>query len=659
MDKKFSVILIFLLLILGLLVFITFFLNLSKKAKLNQKIDNNIVNLNDKNQDFFEGKPKKSKSPLPLPQIIVDNWTRQDLYSSFPNSLTSFHLKQNFSLDEVTGFSEILSASDSIKQEKNNVFTYNNDKTNSLTFDTKTGNFLYSSKEGISLPENKNIQNSINLFLLRLNLYDNTLRSFTSFQRKSTPGIIYYEVHRDRDIIGAPIFNFIGLANLDEGEKISDLSLMSILKNLPQDKDIYNSFDKRDGFVRYDQFNSITLGIDVQKNKIVYISSNLRPFNNKISSSNNSLITLDQAYQKLKNREEELFLTTPAGQGKINFNTIYPQNKGKLPNAVITETSLVYLESLPDFVQTELVPYYLFRGYGVLDSGYRVNLIAAVSASDQVKGVSTSSILAQEITGTQQQGTFEFTTPSPQPTDIKPSLSPSSSPKIDNIKPSLSPSPQSINPCDDPNLFSYQIGSQTSVFYNGSWIRCNQSTWREIGPDTPSLFVYITPNSSIHLNISADITYSDPPMVANSWQIVNYNNQLTINDLSRQYLYYEYLPIFFETPKNGWLIKKSQLSNLSKNIGNKLKLTDIETERLYFELKQTANKLSDENLQISLIPQDEVDKKLPLSVTHFNGKIYRYHFFIGSRNNDVLIPPILKPIVRQENLIIELGATIY
>ena len=128
---------------------------------------------------------------------------------------------------------------------------------------------------------------------------------------------------------------------------------------------------------------------------------------------------------------------------------------------------------------------------------------------------------------------------------------------------------------------------------------------------------------------------------------------------NNQYLYYEYdsTNISFSKPKEGWIIDKEKLKAFSQGLSNKLQLTPLESERLLFELNFSAADVKSDKLFIGLIPQQEIDQKLPLEISSSNTpEVLRYHFYVASANNNLVKPSILVPIQRGEFFILEFGS---
>ena len=169
---------------------------------------------------------------------------------------------------------------------------------------------------------------------------------------------------------------------------------------------------------------------------------------------------------------------------------------------------------------------------------------------------------------------------------------------------------------------------------------------RVTGP-SPSLFVYGTMGIKFLISPQFKLTYSDPAISEkNTWQIT----------MPHPYLYYEYSAVHFQKPDSGWVIERKNLEAFSQTISQSLALTNEETERLGIELTNALSYSKDTNLFIGLIPQSEVNEKLPLSISPQPENVYRYHFFITHHIPTVGSTPRLQPVERGNTTVIELGA---
>ena len=130
-----------------------------------------------------------------------------------------------------------------------------------------------------------------------------------------------------------------------------------------------------------------------------------------------------------------------------------------------------------------------------------------------------------------------------------------------------------------------------------------------------------------------------------------------MNGVSRPYIYYEYQPVTFNKPKLGWTVKKDEIGNFSKQIGKKLSLTELETQRVASEIGNSAKDVRYSTLFIGLIPQQELNSKLPISTTQQPQAFHRVHFYLtGATGTEPVSSPSLKPLERFPYMFLEIGA---
>lgn len=267
-----------------------------------------------------------------------------------------------------------------------------------LYLQKKTGSFLYKATDGYGRTSSSAAElepQRMQEFASTL-VADPTVKLAASYRKKSMPGVTYYEFYRDWSAVGLPVVSMLGLFNMPEQVKLSQLESAkdrrSIASSLKPDLDITATTDATDGRVRANDFNTITVGL--KNGRVVTIVSKLRLMGDQ-GMSNSSVIPYVDAVKRLETNQYAQILTSPAGSGKLDHSAVYPQNKATLRSVTVTDSRLTYLEELPYTAQSQLVPHYVFRGYGVLTSGYRVDVLAAVAATQK-------NVLGQS----QQQGTF-------------------------------------------------------------------------------------------------------------------------------------------------------------------------------------------------------------------------------------------------------------
>lgn len=173
---------------------------------------------------------------------------------------------------------------------------------------------------------------------------------------------------------------------------------------------------------------------------------------------------------------------------------------------------------------------------------------------------------------------------------------------------------------------------------------------------SPTLFVYGPLGSTISIIPGFTPSYSNPSLSQKKWQVtLRANGDLTANNETYSYLYYEHQKNTFTKPSEGWIVKKTELKQFTDRIAEKLALTVKEHERLEYELNFAASSEKSNDLFIGLIDRDEINTTLPL-ITIPQIPTSRLHFYIDKASQTKPNTPELQPIVRTSSLIVELGA---
>lgn len=185
-----------------------------------------------------------------------------------------------------------------------------------------------------------------------------------------------------------------------------------------------------------------------------------------------------------------------------------------------------------------------------------------------------------------------------------------------------------------------------------------------ISGQTPSLFLYSPKNQNVSITLPTFLTYTDPATTnGNIWNVTALPNGTTqtTNGLTFPFLYYEYnkAKVTFANPQTGFSIPYGQWeTTVRNNIAAKLGLTKAETDQLVIEVKNVLFQLPKANyLTLSLVPEDEINAKLPLSINPQPDTIHRILILITSSEKLVTIStPVLTPLSRAGFTAIELGA---
>lgn len=726
--------------LLILIIAVAFFTSGNKSTQIN------IQSGDSDNKVLTNGQPQTSQiSAPPFPRINVKTWQENAIKPRIQTSSRVYGLKNDFTEQYIKSLAKKIIGTENISLNSSYYqgIIENSNELSIFLFHKETGAFSYISSRGIPLKyDNKLSKNNVQLksFILSL-ILDPTLEITASYKRKdSIPEITYYEIHRNWEKIGLPIYATIGLLNLDE---LDSLSSMTFTQREIVDSNIYDTSDNSNNYARQNDFNTMTLAVvdgGHGNARIVSLSSNLKQL---IPSQikTDQIISYDEALSKLKANQQEFILTSPLGIGQPDFNKVYTSSVVSANKGTISDSKLSYLEQ-PNS-QSHYVPYYIFKGTTKLDSGFNTKFVAGVSAvKNNVYGISTK-YLAQD--NSQKQSTFEN-----RPT-IESTIA-QTQPTIEKVKPTILPNDGCI-PTEgelDPiyefqssrfgylpsgtfknkttNEFTqqskyvtalerewYYIPTSSSFDIKNILYKIDQFSSARFNPDTvikeespeakedakkrygfyyeffqnslrvsrdlnplidelsrreiaatcpirvtggsPTIFVYIKPQTVINIHPLFQLTYSESPLSnLNAWTVSSYGNILKINNLSRDYIYYEYYPISFERPPTGWNIKKTNLPNFAEIISDNLALKSPEKERLLFELKHASWNINSENLFIGVIPEYEVNEKLPLSVVP-SIHIKRFHFYVGTSLGQKISAPNLEAIERKNEMLLELGAS--
>lgn len=691
-DKK-KIIFIAAVAVLLLIMATSFMIkNTSKRAseRVSKKTDNTKTN-----NSSSEAKPKGS-----FPNVKVVQWTHTDSPLSAARPYVSYTFKTAYSPTEANAFAARFGFGDSPQKKDSSNFYSRTDAF--LLFNTTNGSYVFYDKNGLSLGNSSlpAIQN-VKPYIERMGVNDATLGTVNTYRKKSQSGIVYFEIHRDWASVGGPILNQLGLLNLPETSSLSSIN-QSTFKSAAKDEDIYGTNDGSDGYKRADEFNTMTIGIEEATQKVVTMRSNIRPFLSQTAPQ--PLISYAQATQLLAAGKATSIYTAPAGQGVVDWEKVYPSDTVQIQNAEVTESVIAYLEELPAQTQNSLTPYYLFKGFAQSPSGYRIQFIAAIDAVDHsVTPLSLFNRLVGQAWAQQPNssglklGTFSFITPSvtPAPTNgITPPTIPDSSSECVPLESEL----QNISDWSGLSVGYYEGRlpltpmSQPAGYYIVSgggaglnedalirWIdsvlergtsqqlRDIQDIMRDIltisdcpirlTGASPTLFAYSDVPRTYSIFPKTHITYADPALTQRIWEVHVDNDELMVQGIDRPYLYYEYQKIDFDRPTKGWVVDKHDLPQFAYIVGTKLGLRDVEQERLVFELNHAATAIDSGTLFVGLIPDGELTQKLPLSVEPDTTSIHRIHFYVGSAHTDNHDEPILKPIQREKNMILELGAS--
>lgn len=651
----------------------------------------------------------ETNTPLRIikpPEVKFAHWQFPANTVVSTNAVPVYYLKSNYDDASIQNFGQKLGVTSAIQEKNESVMM--GDSNAFLLFNKGTGAFTYFTRTGLKLASDKNTEESIIAVLKDLGIYDTSLRLTATYRKKNQSTVRYFEFHRNWDRLRLPIYSKPGLLNMPENLSFSTFSFTPQRGVAAVDTSIYETSDQSDGLARQRDFNTVTVAVSEKDNQIMYLSSSLRPLNSEKLSLTN-MLSLEEAKSALLSGQNTEVMTIPAGEGAVKWESVYPQNIADADEATISEVTIAYLEEAPTQVQVELKPWYIFKGLATLKSGYRVRFIATIPAAKQtqtflqkVLNFLASPVAAQSYEnqyGSQKQGTFQLSAPSPTPSPtptipvvIPPTTPPtgpsSCTPALEKIQPlqdwrgiqvGYYPGEPPLTPLSQPA--GYYLADSQGFITEEQVTRWVDEAMSDYGPPgqggvrdiidimrevytipncpirltgpSPSLFIYGLANTQYSITPQFNLTYADPgTSSANTWTV----KHSTVNDLTRDFIYYEYQPVTFSKPVHGWRIDKKNLPVLVENIAQSLHVTTEEKDRLEFELYHAASDVRGEKIYIGLLDSQSVRQKLPLAISPPIDTVYRYHFYLSSTAPSAFTDPTLEIIHREKEMIVEFGA---
>lgn len=643
------------------------------------------------------------KTAVPVrtnPVVTIENYVNQADPPRVPPSLPIYKFVTNFKLDDVLAIGNKLGFAQHT-QDGDTVIVYNRDggvSSGYLTFNLQTGHYTFKSYGDHKVESSTGVspQLQAGAFLTNLGVIDDTVSCPITYKRRDVAGVTFVECHRSWESVGLPILSFLGLVNLPESLPLSQIKLGDVYDNSPNDFGIIETSTGQDNKARPDDFNTATVAFS-SDGSVLAINSNLRQLTKTQNISiQNGLISPEEALNRLAQGNASLSFTFPSGAGSSNWEQIFPGNSASSDEAVITDYVLAYLED-PN-PQEFLTPMYIFRSKTQLASGFGATLIQTVPASSI--GLTSMSRTGPEVAAwwdwipnpfqpkdapSLKLGTFTFS-----PTPVQTYISADCVPAENQLNPviqlgtlgivgpftigseghdragnyflipaSRSPLPE-INSVvagfDVLNLPERKAEVRELDRLAKEWAKNTLCPLRLSG-GSPTLFTYLGEQSRISVKSNAQLTYADPNTNSGTWTVVANGQNLLVNNVARDYIYYEYKPVTFTKPQNGWVVSRSGLETLSREtIAKSLGLTAQEEDRLVFELTHAAYNIKSAKVFVGLVNHKEVEEKLPLEVSPTPDKVLRYHFYVAGTSQKQSTAPILAPISRSPFMLLELGA---
>jgi len=707
--KKRKVILVILLVYLVVVVAGLFVLNSSKNSRTTQKRTSRQVDQDNLPGDDSQtpGGKASGRANVPVrsaPVISVENYVATAAPPKVPGSLPIYKFQTNITVDDALAIGTKLGLTRHA-QNGDKIIIYNQDRSDNsgwLTYDLKTGYFTFRSYgnhrvgSSASLPPTTAAKS----FLSNMGVIDDTVNCPITYKRREMSDLTFVECHRDWDAVGLPILSFLGLVNLPETLPLSDVKPGEVYENTPDDFSIIETSTGQDAKERPDDFNTATVAVDAD-GSILAIDSNIRQLTRtQTLSPQNGLVAPSEALEKLQQNGASMTFAYPSGGGVANWNQVFPGNRGTTTEAEITDYVLAYLEEPK--AQEFLTPMYVVRSRAQLASGFGTTILQTVPAT--TIGLSQESTNGPEVaawwdgwftnpfqsfkTESLKLGTFTFS-PTPSPTyysgecvpaenQLNPIIQLGTLGRIGRFSIGSEGHTRANNyflipgtrdPLPDINTVVAEF-DKLNISERGSQVReLNKlsSEWAKntfcplrLSGGSPTIFTYLGNQTEVTVKSNSKLTYADPfTTTANEWKVErgNNNNDFMINNVIRKFIYYEYKPVSFNKPQNGWIVARSGLEKLGRDtIAKSLGLTVEEEDRLVFELSHAAYDLKSAKLFVGPISQEEVDEKLPILISPTPDKVARYHFYVTAASERQVTSPILTPISRSPFMLLELGA---
>ena len=666
--------LIFGSLVLAILLLLLISLLQQRKA-LNQKI---MVEEQIGTQPVSEI-PAPDFQTVSSPQMTFSVYNTNNASVVLPPTVKTHIFKSDYSLDALTAIGQNLGLTEN-RSEGNTVILYNLDSETDkgyLKFDTDSGNYEYLSYGNIKIPANVGIvTQDVKAYLLANNLIDETVDCDISYQRLDVTDATFVECHRSWEKAGLPIINFAGLLNVPDLKSIKDLQVGYVDDDtVASNPNIVNVSTGQNGMERPNDFNTITVSVDSQGN-LVGINSNIKLIDTSNQYNQDQLYTPEEAIDLFRSGQTQLSLIVPADEN-LDWETIFPNNTALDLNGQLNDILLAYVEN--PFTGKSLTPMYIARGNAETAEGNSVNFLQAVPAlrSDQSyygQPGDVAGVMAQAIPT--DDPTLKFNTFQPEQRTTVGSMSGESCVPAENqLSPIVSLGAYGMigrwsigaegktragnwyllpaNPQVLPEINSITSAfDQLQLTGKGTQLRELDKLSKEwnqyklcplrVSGSSPSVFIY--GNGNYTLSVGRKLTYAYPQAHNSSWTVQGNSDSI----------YYEYQPVWFTKPETGWLIDKNTLKAFAQSTGKKLGLTSAETDKLAFELKLAGSQLAYKTLFIGIIPQTEIDQKVPLKIEP-NIPVTRYHFFVSKAGENVLLP-LLSPVTRTSEMVLEVGA---
>jgi len=113
----------------------------------------------------------------------------------------------------------------------------------------------------------------------------------------------------------------------------------------------------------------------------------------------------------------------------------------------------------------------------------------------------------------------------------------------------------------------------------------------------------------------------------------------------------------YHDSSDGYIIKSSELERFIDSVlKDKLLLNEKEITDLRIELEREARKVHSDDLHLSFIERELIDKYLPISITPTPNNIERVFIYMRrAQDNEQATAPCLKPLTRSPYTVVETG----
>lgn len=421
-----------------------------------------------------ERKPgDNGQSKLTSPKINFKSYKVDAVVPTFPQLATKYHYNTENLNRNIYSVAETLGLNQSnVKEDV--IILFNSDDAQDrgmLAFNQKTGEVFFQSF-GLHLiaDDSATYEDQALKVLETLGIADSTVSCPISYNRRSYQNLIFVECHRDWENVGLPIYNPVGIINIEESTPLNSLKLGYLSDDSYKDSEIINTTTGQDGLRRPTDFNSATIAISTIDRRIVYLKSNIKPVLEQELYDQSGLISPQEAIESFKSNKSIFSLTIPAGEGLVDWNILYPSGIAESKEAVVTDFSLAYLDGFSQNSEKTLEPMYLIRGSAVLSSGYRIRFVQAIPAI-KANNLTNESVLGESTYLSQKTIKLDTFTPTPEvkitPSTNNTTSTPSATP-IDSTNVSPSPTePRDLTDCAEAlkDLPSFTINVPKSIYY--------------------------------------------------------------------------------------------------------------------------------------------------------------------------------------------------